>query len=376
MSWYLIVLPLTYLGGDIVLAREIGRRRESASALLGATFGMRTCAALLVTSVLLVTSELVERDTYLAGLIALFSCALIGRSLWMWSASVFTAFEEARLTLRFEVASRLLELFAVLLVIKLLGAELYDIAMAHAFSWLLQGIAATVYVFRRYSPNFQRPNVEWIRLLREGSPGAAFSISTAIFFQLPIVLFGRIEGGGNSLGYFALAVQVISYFVGISTLIASAALPVLSRSAARQDGKDRLAALFMIGGIFVVGASLALAASLLGHSFVTFLFGDRYAGTVAVLQASLWLFIPASIAILFQNVLFSNQIRTLVPTIAPLLGVATMLVLFPASTRAEGYLGALLAVAAGLVMWTFLAAAETLRIGFFKRPITGLNVNR
>jgi len=211
--------------------------------------------------------------------------------------------------------------------------------------------------------------------LKDGSPGAAFSISTAIFFQLPIVLFGQIEGPGNSLGYFALAFQVISYLVGIPTVIASASLPVLSRSAARQDGKDRLVAQYLIGGIILGGMSLVLAASLLGRPFVTSLFGYRYAEAALILKAGLWILIPASIAMLFQNLLFSNHVRSWTARMAPLFGVVLMIILFPALTRAEGYAGSLLAVAAGLLLWTFLAGAETFRIGFFKKPINGLKMN-
>ena len=165
LSWYLVVLPLTYLGADVVLARHIGRRHDGASHLLGSTLGMRVSAAVLVTGSLLAASSLREQDTYLKGLIALFSCALIGRSVWMWSASVFTAFEQAGLTLGFEIASRLLELCAVLLVLKLFGPDLYKIAIVHAFSWLLQGATSTIVAVRRYSPSFKRPGFEWLHLL-------------------------------------------------------------------------------------------------------------------------------------------------------------------------------------------------------------------
>jgi hypothetical protein len=77
---------------------------------------------------------------------------------------------------------------------------------------------------------------------------------------------------------------------------------------------------------------------------------------------------------LFQNVLFSNHARSMLATTASLMGVAAMIILFPPFARSEGYVGALVAVGAGLGLWTFLAAAETFRIGFFKKRINVLRV--
>ena len=375
LSWYLLVLPLTYLGADVILSREVGLSRERASSLLGATLGMRLIAAFLVTLGLLVTISLFVDDPSLSTLVALFSCALVGRSLWMWSASVFTAFEETRFTLRFEVITRLLELTAVVIVVRLLGPDLYKIAIVHACSWLLQGTAATLLVFRRYEPRIHLPRLQWLQLLATGFPGAAFSISTAAFFQLPIILFGQIIGTGNSLGYFALAFQVITYLVGIPTVIASASLPVLSRSAARGDGKDRIAAVILAAATVVGGLGLVLAASLVGRPVVTFLFGERYAGAALVLQHSLWLLPLASIAMLLQNVLFSNDVRSLGAKFGPLVGLAVMIGLFPTLTQSRGYVGALICLAAGLALWIVFASIESFRMGFFKMRTARLRLN-
>ena len=48
MSWYLSLIALTYLGLDVVLAREIGRGHGSVAVLAGTTFSLRAGVAVAI----------------------------------------------------------------------------------------------------------------------------------------------------------------------------------------------------------------------------------------------------------------------------------------------------------------------------------------
>lgn len=367
MYWYLVLLPFTYVGADVVLGREIGRDRQTAPSLLSATLSLRFLACTIATLVSIVIAVVLEQDPSVRSVIVIFSFSLVGRSVWMWSAAVFTAFEDVRPILKIDVACRTLEIAALIILLETSAPGLRTIASVHAASWLVEGLVAVALIARRWTLGNRWSFGQWLPVLRQGLPAATFAIAMALYFQLPLVLFRQTQGAGDSLGYFALAFQIITYLAGIPYLAANASLPVLSRSAARGDGKDRIAALLMIAAIVAGGFVLVIAASFLVAPTVSWLFGDRYAQTTAILEGGLWLLIPASLALLFQHLLFSNGIRSVLATAAPVIGVVVMVFLFPALARTDGYSGALWSVAAGLLVWALLAGLETVRIGFFGR---------
>lgn len=367
LSWYLLLLPATFLGADVVLSREIARRREAAPVLLGTTLGLRVCAAILVLGASLLLAITIEGDDYVRSLVMLLSFSLLGRSLWMWSASAFTALEETRFIPRFELTSRLLELGVLTSFLATVGPDLRGIAIIHASSWFLQGIAAVAAVSRRYGISVHWSGGGWLAVLRDGIPGAAFVMALAAFFQLPIVLFRHLDGIDPALGHFALGFQVVTYLLTIPYVVANASLPVLSRSAIRKDGKDRIAVFLLSAIILVGGAAFASAGSLVAGPLVISLFGSNYAAASIVLSQGLWLLIPGSFAMLMQQVLFSTSVRSTVAAMAPLVGVAAMSALFPVLVRYNGPAGALWSVAVGLLIWFACTSTILLRTGFFRR---------
>jgi O-antigen/teichoic acid export membrane protein len=367
LSWYLAFIPLTYLGADVVLSRGIARRREAASELLGITLGLRCYAIVLVVVASIVLAGAVENDGQVRSLLLLFSVALIGRSLWMWGMSAFTAFEEARVIMQLEIMFRVLEVGALIVFLTTAQVSLVGIAIIHVGSWCLQGAVTIAEVRRRHKVHLRQPDGRWIVVLRDGIPGAIFAIAAAAFFQLPVILFRQVEGTSMSLGYFALALQLVASLQIIPYAIATASLPVLSRSAARGDGKDRAAVLLLVAVIVLAGAVLATGASFFVSPLVEGLFGARYASAAILLSDALWLLIPISISMLLQQILFSNSIRSKLGAAAPLLGVTAMVILFPRLTLAAGHSGAFLAMAIGISIWLLCTASVLIRAGFFSK---------
>ena len=367
LSWYLVFLPFTYLGADVVLSRGIARARSDAPYLLGATLGSRLVAAPAFLSISFLVALVAEPDPQVRSLVAIFSLSLLGRSLWMWTAAAFTAFEETNFVLRYEVAARLFEVCSLLLLLKYIGPDLHWIAAIHAVSWLLQGGVAAIRVGRRYGIKMSKPDVKWLTVVREGIPGASFSIAMAAFFQLPIILFRMFQGTGDTLGYFALAFQIVTYLLTIPYSVANASLPVLSRSAERQDGKDRKAVAVLAALIIVGGATAAMAASQIALPAVEWVFGNEFGPAAFALVDGLWLLIPASLAMLFQQIVFSRAMGTWLAIAGPAIGVLVMFLLFPFLENKGEFAGPLAAVAGGFIAWLFCALFEISRAGFFRK---------
>lgn len=355
MSWYLTLIALTYLGLDVVLAREIGRGHGSVAVLAGTTFGLRIGVAIAIAILSGIAALMAEPNPVARDLIVILSAALVGRAIWLWCVSVFTAYENTRYVLAIDFWFRPLEVLVVVLVLVLIQSvqmSILAVGIAHAAIWCVQGVVGVFTVLRRVTPiDFRISWHEVGSLLVAGIPGALYILAVAWFMQAPILLFRLLMGTGEDLGHFAVAIQVVGYLVVIPYLAASAALPVLSRSAARGDRKDRSAILAMLFLIPCGGAAIGSLGMMLATPLAVFALGPEYGGAGAVLSEAIWLLIPFSLAVGLQQVVFAHRRHITVVSFSGVLGGATMAVLFAPLTQTLSYRGALIAIGAGMLVW-------------------------
>ncbi|MEX0809111.1 MAG: oligosaccharide flippase family protein [Dongiaceae bacterium] len=365
VSWYLTFIALTYLGLDVVLSREIGRARDNAPALVGSTLALRGAAALFVSFLSVSIALVAEPDSGALGLILVLSIALFSRAIWLWCGSVFTAFENTRYILFLELGFRPIEILSVFIVLSFIAPKsVIAIACVHAALWTLQSAIAVVIITKRFTTlDFTQLARQSKRLLVEGIPGALYTLTVIWFMQSPTVLYRQIVGTGDSLGHFALALQIVGYLNIIPYLIGSVSLPVLSRSATRNDGNTRRAAIAVLTAIPLMGIALGLLGLWLAPPLTVMMFGEVYRPTGTILGEAVWLLMPISLAIGLQQVLFSVGRRQWPAAIGALTGIAAMAASYAPLTEAFAYRGALLAIGLGMTIWACGAIVALIRGG-------------
>ena len=347
LSWYILFVPISVLGLNEILIREIGRDHSQAPKLVGQTLALRTVSSFIVALLSIALAWFVESDPTPRLLLFIFSAALFGRSLSLWVNAVFQAHEASGFVLVQEVVFRLLEV-GVGMVLLLQGYGIVAIAMVHAASWLLQG-AIGLGVIRRHLLEVQMiwDTSALFSLIKRGAP---FVISGLLFgwlLQGPILMYRHLEGISGNLGQLALALQALFIIGAIISELRAAALPVLARSVDRGDGKSDHYVDFVLRGGFLMGGALAIGAIAIGHWLVDFLFGPSYALTATLLPWTLLMVAPyfwvnalSSMIIAhgrYGMVMINNAVGALIFTIAFLLLVSEM-----------DLLGVVLALALGL----------------------------
>ena len=165
------------------------------------------------------------------------------------------------------------------------------------------------------------------------------------------MLFRYLVGTGEALGHFALAIQIVGYLVILPYLIGSVALPVLARSAARADGKTRLAARATLIGVPAAGSLLGVLGLWLAPTMTVLIFGERYLETGRILAEAVWLLLPMGVAIGLQQIVFSHRCDPWITSLSSVLGIGTMAALYGPLTDAFSYHGALLATGIGAAIW-------------------------
>jgi len=292
MSWYLAFLPMAGIGLSFLLSREVGRNRANGPRVVAQTLLVRVIVNVAVFAVSIIAGLLLETNPQARLLLVIFSFALVGRSLSTWSEQVFTAFETSKYYLLQQALFRPLEVICGMLALYA-GGGVVAVTAIHAIVWWLESVCGVYWVCRRMV------RVQWDGVgLGLGSVFLhGFHLGIGLLLvnwlqQGPVVLFRHVGADQGSLGQLALAMQVfmVLYFFPIAA--GTAALPVLSRSAERQDGMDLRFARTMLKAGTVLETAAGLIGMAVGPWLVKTIFGIRYetAGHVAVLVV--WLLIP------------------------------------------------------------------------------------
>jgi len=292
LSWYIIFVPISALGLDSIILRDIGADRAGAYQLIGRTLALRSISSIVISLVCFLVGWLIETNPVSRQLLVLFSFALFGRGLSLWTNAVFSAHEVSQFVFRQEVVFRLLEVIGGIAVL-MTGFGVLAVATVHAACWLMQG-ASGIFLIRRFlvPVTMQWDLSELIVLIKRGIPFAIRAFLTGWLLLGPILMYRHFKGIGDELGQLALAMQAF-YIVGaVFGEMGAAALPVLSRSVARRDDKTNRYLDIVLRGGSLLGGGLAICALGAGPWVINLLFGGSYEQAITLLPWSLILVGP------------------------------------------------------------------------------------
>ena len=366
-SWYVAFLPLASLGIDQILGREVGKNRERGAEVVAQTLALRATTSVVGAVACALIGWLTEADPFARQLLIIFSLALAGRGLALWSEQVFVAYEVSRYTLQQEAFFRSIEVVVGFSVF-LLGGRASALAVVHALIWWLQAICGLVLVRK----NLTRVQPKWawrglLSLITKGFPLCLGSLFLGWLLQGPLVLFRHVPNASDTFGQLALALQLFGLLLIVPLSIGTVALPILSRSAARQDGKDLRFVEVMLRISFIFVAITGLCGMAFGTWLVTLVFGNQYSLAGHLLGSALWLLIPFSMAISTFQVLIGKG-HFVASSFCAFCGALVLTIALPPIANELGPYGALLATGLGMSLWavtliTLLAWSDGLNLG-------------
>ena len=374
---YLVFLFVASLGIGEILSREIGRNRENAIALLDSTLLVRILSVVISASIFVLSSWLLESDARIVNIVAIFAIALIGRGFAMWSEHVFVSFESTGYSLRQEVVFRPLELAGGISAV-FMGANVETIVAIHALVWWLQAGNGFLLVNKHFVTVRLRWSIREIkRLLVDGIPIGLHRLLSVWLLQAPVVVYRLVHGANDHLGQLALVMQVIFILVVIPGALANAALPILSRTVVRQDGKDRLFAYGLFKLSTLTGAIVALGGMHLGSWAIELVFGVKFAEAGQLLGHALWGVIPMAWGSIAYTVLLARG-QIVLPTVGSAVSAAVITVMVFTLADYKEPLGAIVGAIVGFTVWGFAMVAimakfclgELYRILFW--PVSGI----
>jgi len=308
IAWYLLFLPLTKMGLDVVLSRDVGQNRGEGDQTAAITLTLQIVSVTLATVAYCILSWFIEDDPPLRLMVFVFAFALIGRSLALWTENVYTAYEVNEYSFRQQSIFRPLEI-ALGLVAVIIWREALLVVVIHGLVWCLQALYGLAVIRRRLFTLRLNKNYSDLRpIFLQGFPLGIAMLLMALPYQGPLIFFRHFTSHGDTLGQLALAMQVFFMFFHIPLALGSVSLPVLSRAAAREDGKDRVFAETVLRFSLFFGTALSLLGAALGPWLTVQIFGKSYTQAGTLVGPVLLLMIPWSAGHALMRVLIARKL--------------------------------------------------------------------
>lgn len=357
LSWYLILLPATTLGLDVLISREIGKDPKKGIEIICNTLTIRIVVTSALTLLSIIGAFIFESSTEVITLITVLSFALLGRSLYVWSKSVFTSLELVKRSFKIETIMRPSEIiFGTIVLIN--GGGIIEIAIVHSLSWWIQGYLS-LHILKKLKPEIQLQfsGQVIIDILKASIPLGLTSIMGVWFLQGPIIMFRAMEGFGSDLGQLTLIIQIFLMLSSFPNSIASASLPILTRSLIRKDGKSHLFIDSMLRMIIITGGVTGIFLLSFGQPIVTLTFGHGYEIAGQFLGYIVLISIPFSSAVLIARISLAEGKYASVARADIYSSILFTLCFYPV-THSIGFIGVILAMAVGqllrLLLLTFV----------------------
>jgi len=378
MSWYMVILPLSGLGLGVILGHEIPRNPDRQSDSLSGTFSLRVISAVSCAVFCAVTGLVLEKNPEARQLLLVFSSALVGRSLAYWASSAFTAYEASQYAFVFRSSFRILELVFSLLLIYL-GGGILALSVVHGLSWWAEGIFSILWIKNKFAPvEFRARGKELRRYFRQGLLLGIMSVSQTFILQGPLIIYRYTSGLGDHLGQLALAMQALILMASLPGFLTAGALPALTRSFVRNDGKAQYFTETMIGFIIISGTFLGLLGLAVFPWFVKILFGPFYGEAGILLGWIFWLLVPLSVMTMI-NGMFQARGEYAVPALFSVIAAGVLLLCIYPMISLSGPAGVMLSLgislvtgSAGLVVTTRRKILINTRAAFFKPLMAAL----
>jgi PST family polysaccharide transporter len=293
-----LFIPLSYLGMDGIVVRNLVRDPLQKDRILGTAFGLRVaggffCVLITVGAIILMRPT----DIFTRWLVVIFAVG-----------SVFQAFDVIRFWFESQVQSKYIvyvrnTVLCTIALVKvgliLIRAPLIYFAWAGLLEIILLSIGFWIaYRMKGYQIKLWRWDLQQaIVLLRESWPLIISGVATLVYMKIDQVMLGDMIGD-KEVGLYSAAARIseLSYFIPVA--IVSSVFPSIVEAKKKDEDLyyERIWKLFRL--MTGISYSIAIPMTLLSKFIVSTLYGSDYAEAGTVLAIHIWaaIFIFLSVA--------------------------------------------------------------------------------
>ena len=278
----LVLAPMTDLGMQLIITREIARDGQAAPRLTGIGLALKLILTLGVVGLLLPISLQRPADAVFATFIL--GLAVITASFAEYFGYVFRGLQRVELDAALTLLLRVL-VFACGFAALLLVVSVNSLASAYLLGNFLAALLGYLWLRRRFfMPQLRVKRSELLALLRQALPLGGAILFSIGYTRTSIFLLDALHNS-TAVGEYGVALRLTEPLAMIPAAIMAAVFPALSHALAQQGyASTRPLRLKTIGLLALAGSVIALGGWLLGPWLIHFLYGEQYTGSTVALQ--------------------------------------------------------------------------------------------
>jgi PST family polysaccharide transporter len=284
-----LVTPLTALGLNALIMRELVERPERESMIMSTAAGYRLLGAVVGFLGLFAWAFASQLSTD-----EHFSLLVIGCAAILQAFQVVEYFFQAQVNARYVVKMRA-TVVAVAGIGKLACAFFYPsltaIAFIYAAEFLAWGLGyILLYTHKGQAQGFKVAAIDWRygwQLLRQSFWLILSGIAAVLYLKIDQVMLGEMVSK-SEVGVYAVAVKLSEVWYFFATAIATSFFAGLVKLKQADNASYQRRLQQLCDGLFVVALSLAILVSLLADPIVPWLFGSDYKASAGILAIHIW----------------------------------------------------------------------------------------
>ncbi|MCL1467690.1 flippase [Argonema galeatum] len=289
MTFVALFAPLSNLGLDTIVVRDIARDPACKAETLGTAFTLKLMGGIVTLSLAVGTISLLNPSEkllpWLTGVVAI--------------GTIFQAFDTIDLWFRSQIQSKY-TIFAknsAYIFIALVRVALIQTrAPLIAFAWaraaeIALGAVALVIVYRNNGHHIQawRSSIKRAKsLLQQSWPLLVAGFTTFIYSKIDQVMLGTLLTDKAELGFYSVAVKLSELFDFIPMMLSVSFLPKLAEIKRRSEADYQKSFQIYFDIMFFLWLVVAIPVSLLSSHIVNFMYGPYYANSASILSIYVW----------------------------------------------------------------------------------------
>jgi len=353
LSFVTLFSFLSNLGADqSIVVKHLASQNEDKDKILGTAFRLKFCGAGMVLAILAIVTQWMQMDDLAKSMILLISCMFFFQSF-----NVIDAYFQSQVHSKYVALVEFSQCFLSSLVkiyLIHLNAHVIWFAFIYILDFLFIALGLVIF-YRKKELSIRQWNFDVQlakKLLKESLPLQCTLLLTSIYMRFDQIIIKSIFDN-QTVGYYALAVNLCELWIFIPMAINSSVFPVLINLKKTDENKYYADLQKFYDSMVLLAILIIIFMSIFGKFLVSFFFG-QFMPAVPILNVYIWtnLFAVLGLASAGWYVIEDLQRYTLYRTLG---GAVINIVLNIVLIRKLGVIGAAYAAVASYAVSTYFS---------------------
>lgn len=308
LAYLVLFMPIAGLGLNLLVVREVSRKRESAPALVGTSIVLKVISSVFVIGLASAILQFIPTSRDVRIVVYIFFLGFILENISSSFSISYAAFERLDIYAIVQFIERIVS-FGLILTLLFIGYRLVGIALVRpitAFIVLFINILVVRGKFLKSALHFNKKLCPL--LLKKSWPFMADALFMVMYLKIDITMLQAMKDS-TLVGWYAIASGFIFVFMPLQMAVLQSAYPIFSRTYLKEQQTFSSYFERISRFLFCAGVGIAVIVTLVAGPLVSTLYGREYIQSISMLRIVIWVLPLMSLCSLARTALMSCNLQ-------------------------------------------------------------------